>query len=291
MSAYLTCEERLEIEAGLKEHRTFGEMAKRIGKDRTTIAKEVKRNAIEKKRGVPGYPYNACIHRKNCKKKNICGIECTRKSAYSCRLCSHCNTSCIDFNEEICIGFLKTPYVCNGCMEQDKCTLRKRVYQATDAKSSVEDSVSNARSGILSNETELLRLNSIITPLIENGQSVHLIYVNYKDELMCSEKTIYNYINSGLFDVRNIDLPRKVKCRQRHKEKEFKIDRGCRNGRTYEDFKKYMEKNQEISLVQMDWVVGNKGGKVLLTIHFVDTSLMLAFLRDAKYSGNSNRSI
>ena len=28
---------------------------------------------------------------------------------------------------------------------------------------------------------------------------------------MCSEKTIYNYIDACLFDIRNIDLPRKVK--------------------------------------------------------------------------------
>lgn len=281
MSAYLTYEGRLEIEAGLKERRTFGEIGRQIGKDRTTVAKEVKRNAVDKKTGVPGYPYNACIHRKNCKKKNICGIECTRKSAYSCRLCSHCNTSCTDFKEEICTGLNKAPYVCNGCLEQDKCTLRKRVYLASDAQGKAEDSISNARSGILSSEEELLRLNSIISPLVENGQSVHQIYVNYKDELMCSEKTIYNYIDSGLFDVRNIDLPRKVKYRQRRKEKEFKVDRACRNGRTYEDFKKYMEKNPEVPLVQMDSVVGKKGGKVLLTVHFVDTSLMLAYIRDA----------
>ena len=281
MSAYLTYEGRLEIEAGLKERRTFGEIGRQIGKDRTTVAKEVKRNAVDKKTGVPGYPYNACIHRKNCKKKNICGIECTRKSAYSCRLCSHCNTSRTDFKEEICTGLNKAPYVCNGCLEQDKCILRKRVYLTSDAQGKTEDSISNARSGILSSEEELLRLNSIISPLIENGQSVHQIYVNYKDELMCSEKTIYNYIDSGLFDVRNIDLPRKVKYRQRRKEKEFKVDRACRNGRTYEDFKKYMEKNPEVPLVQMDSVVGKKGGKVLLTVHFVDTSLMLAYIRDA----------
>lgn len=281
MSAYLTYEECLQIEAGLKEHKTFGEMAKQIGKDRTTIAKEIKKNVSEKKTGVPGYPYNAYIHRKNCKKKKICGIECTRKSVYSCRLCSHCNTNCNDFKEETCTGLQKAHYVCNGCLDQDKCTLRKRLYQAMDAQAKAEDTASNARSGILSNEEELLRLNSIISPLVENGQSVHQIFVNYKDELMCSEKTIYNYIDSGLFDVRNIDLPRKVKYRQRRKEKELKVDRGCRNGRNYEDFQKYVEKNREISLVQMDSVVGRKGGKVLLTIHFVDASLMLAFLRDA----------
>ncbi len=281
MSAYLTYEERLEIESGLKEHRTFGEMSKRIGKDRTTIAKEVKKYAVEKKIGTPGYPFNACIHRKTCRKKNICGSDCTRKSAYSCRLCVHCNTTCSDFIEETCTGLLKPPYVCNGCLELDKCTLRKRMYEAYDAQNQAEISISNARSGILSNEDELLRLNSIISPLIEKGQSVHQIYVNYKDELMCSEKTIYNYIDGGLFDVRNIDLPRKVKYRQRRKNTEFKVDRGCRNGRTYDDFQEYMEKNSEVSLVQMDSVVGKKGGKVLLTIHFVDTSLMIAFLRES----------
>ena len=34
----------------------------------------------------------------------------------------------------------------------------------------------------------------------------------------------------------------------------------------------------------MDSVIGAKGGKCLLTIHFVDTSLMLAYLRDANTS-------
>jgi IS30 family transposase len=34
----------------------------------------------------------------------------------------------------------------------------------------------------------------------------------------------------------------------------------------------------------MDSVIGSKGGKCLLTIHFVETSLMLAFLRDANTS-------
>lgn len=40
-------------------------------------------------------------------------------------------------------------------------------------------------------------------------------------------------------------------------------------------------------MVQMDSVIGNQGGKVLLTIHFVDTSLMLAFIRD----DNTSRSV
>ena len=42
----------------------------------------------------------------------------------------------------------------------------------------------------------------------------------------------------------------------------------------------FIQANPDTSLVQMDTVEGRKGGKVLLTIHFVTSSFMLAFLRD-----------
>ncbi len=44
--------------------------------------------------------------------------------------------------------------------------------------------------------------------------------------------------------------------------------------------------NPESAVVQMDSVIGRSGGKCLLTIHFVDTGLMLAFLREANTSGS-----
>lgn len=66
---------------------------------------------------------------------------------------------------------------------------------------------------ILSNEDNIARINRIISPLVKNGQSLHQIYLDHVDELMCSEKTLYNYVDAQLFDIRNIDLPRKVKYR------------------------------------------------------------------------------
>ena len=98
---------------------------------------------------------------------------------------------------------------------------------------------------------------------------------------MCSEKTIYNYIDDCLLEVRNIDLPRKVRFRTRHKKPEFKVDKGCRIGRSYKEFEAFMEKNPDTAVVQMDSVIGTIGGKCLLAIHFVESSLMLVFLRDA----------
>ena len=160
----------------------------------------------------------------------------------------------------------------------------KTIYDAEHAHIKAHNVISESRSGLCVSEEEIARLNAIISPLVNQGQSVHQIYIEHQDELMCSEKTIYNYIDACLFDVRNIDLPRKVKFRERYKKPEFKVDKGCCIGRSYQEYQKFKEKNPDLAEVQMDSVIGVKGGKCLLTIHFVESSLMLAFLRDANTS-------
>ncbi len=287
MSKFLTYDDRLEIQEGLKQHLSFGKIGEKIGKDRTTVAKEIKKYSFEQKTGSPGYAYNACKYRKSCTKKNICPLGCTRESLRKCSLCKDCNVICGDFQEEVCAVRNKPPYVCNGCDQLHKCTLKKKFYHAEEAHLRSQEKISDCRTGILSDELELARINAIVTPLVRNGQSIHQIYVNNCDELMCSEKTLYNYIDACLLDVRNIDLPRKVKYRPRYKKPEFKVDRSCRTGRTYKDFQTFMNDNPETNVVEIDTVEGTRGGKVLLTVHFVDTSFMMAFLRDA----NTARSV
>ena len=291
MSKFLSYEDRLIIAQMLKENASFGAIGKQLGKDRTTIAKEIKKYSYDKKSGRPGYPYNPCKYRASCKTKNLCGSSCTHKSAYKCSLCSECYVHCPDFQEDVCSIKTKTPYVCNGCNTLDKCTLMKRIYEPADAHEKSHQIISESRTGILSNEDDIARINSIVSPLVRNGQSLHQIYLNNVDDLMCSEKTLYNYVDAQLFDVRNIDLPRKVKYRPRYKKAEFKVDRGCRIGRNYQDYLKYMSEHPEATTVQLDSVIGRVGGKCLLTIHFVESSLMLAFLRDANTSGSVIRII
>ncbi len=144
---------------------------------------------------------------------------------------------------------------------------------------------SESRTGIAINEGELNHLDQLITPLIKKGQSIHHICANNADSIMHSEKTLYNYIDSGLITACNLDLPRKVKYRPRKKAGLIhKVDRKCRIGRTYNDFHNYMEENNQPLVVQMDSVIGRVGGKVLLTLHFVKAEFMLAFLRDANNS-------
>ena len=284
MSKFFTYEDRLEIEACLKQDMTFGAIAKKLEKHRTTISKEIQHYSIERKSGYAGYPYNACIHRFGCTKQHVCPGECRRPTSKTCNHCSCCNDFCPEFEEELCANRFSPPYVCNGCSQLYKCTLRKTIYDAIEAHKLSAEHLSEARSGILADEAELQRMNEIVSPLVKRGQSIHHIYSAHVDELMCSEKTIYNYIDASLLDVGNIDLPRKVRYRPRYKKPEFKVDKGCRIGRTYRDFLDFMEKHPDYPVVQMDTVCGGHGGPVLLTIHFVETGLMLAFLRKANTS-------
>ena len=286
MAKFLSYEDRLEIESSLKAHMTFTEIGRKLGRDRTTITKEVRNYSVEQDTGYSVFPHNTCKYRKGCRRKKVCGTtDCKHPLVSICKQReSICNRYCEQYEEEVCMHRFKPPYACNGCREVKKCTLTKTVYDALEAHRQATEKISQSRSGILSTEGEIARLNEILVPLVKQGQSIHQIYLNHKDELMCSEKTLYNYVDGCLFDIRNIDLPRKVKYRPRYKKPELKVDRGCRVGRNYHDYEVYMEKHPDTAVVQMDSVIGSKGGKVLLTIYFVNVSLMLGFLREANTS-------
>ena len=265
MSKHMTLSERMNIEILLKEGKSFKEIGRNLGKDCTTISKEVRYHLIERKIGAWGQAYNACTLRFGCKKSLLCRNQnCEIKK---CSYCKICNNFCDSFIEEKCRKLDEPPYVCNSCDSLRKCTLRKKLYIAKDAQNEYEYVRSEAREGIAITENELFHLDKIITPLIKKGQSLHHICVNNADSIMYSERTLYNYIDSGKITACNIDLPRKVKYRPRKKAgMVHKVDRKCRIGRTYEDFQYLLQENNHPLIVQMDSVIGRKGGKALLTI-------------------------
>jgi IS30 family transposase len=123
-------------------------------------------------------------------------------------------------------------------------------------------------------------MNDILTLLVQKGQSIAHIYATHADDMKCSRRTVYEYIDAGVFDVRNIDLRRKVKYRKRKKPTDTSAkDRSYRKGHNYEDFRKRVEKSPEASVVEMDCVEGSKTSrKVLLTMTFRRTHLVLIFL-------------
>ena len=163
-----------------------------------------------------------------------------------------------------------------------ECNFEKTLYRASKAQEEYKTLLSEARSGIGLSEEELKNLDEKVSPLIRQGQSPHHISVHNRDSLMVSESTIYRLVDSGLIAARNLDLPRKVRFKTRKRKKSaFKVDRSCRVGRDYGCFQRFMDENPDTPIVQLDSVIGKKGGKVLLTVHFVNCEMMLAFLRDS----------
>ena len=67
-------------------------------------------------------------------------------------------------------------------------------------------------------------LNELLSPLIQKGQSLSHIYATRSKKIGLSRRTIYNYIDNCIFDVRNIDLPRKVRYKKWKKKPSEPVD-------------------------------------------------------------------
>lgn len=285
MAKHLSYDDRLTIEKLIKFDFSIAKIASELGRHKSTISREIRLRAIISKKGCYGRGYNACVHRFDCDIKGICEKSLCKKPSSYCRFCKHCNDHCKYFEEEVCTKLNLSPYVCNNCEKKNKCTLTKLIYSAKDAQKDYENLLIESRSGIETSPEEIQRIDNIVTPLIKQGQSIHHIHANNKDTIMVSEKTLYTYIDDGLLSVKNIDLPRKVKYKPRKtKQMGYKVDKKCLEGRRYDDYIEFLKENVDISIVQMDTVEGKKGGKVMLTIHFVDTAFMLMLIRDANDS-------
>jgi IS30 family transposase len=283
---HFTLEERVAIEVMLKASKSFKAMGRELNRDCTAISKEIKNHLMFKRTGSYGRAFNDCSNRMNCSHSYLCNDpKCRNKR---CCFCPNCTSLCSDYRQQICPLLSKPPYVCNGCASLKNCTLQKSFYSASYAQDEYEQCRSESRSGITITEDEILLIDKIISPLIQRGQSIHHICINNRDRIMHSEKSIYNYAALNLLSARNVDFPRKVIYRPRKKlSNPFKVDKTCRMGRTYQDFLDFMKENPDTPVVEMDTVEGTKGGKVLLTIHFVDSQFMLAFIRES----NTSRSV
>lgn len=285
---HLLQSERVTIELLLSNKQPFKSIGRELDKDPTTIAKEIKNHIAYKKSGSYGRTFNDCVLRNSCTASFVCGKTGCRNRL--CKFCvsTSCTESCSDYRREVCSKLSKPPYVCNGCEKRKSCTLEKRLYSASYAQKEYEAIRSESRQGIQISEKEALRLDSLISPLIKKGQSLRHIYINHADEIMCDERTLYNYVDYGIFSAKNIDMPRVVRMSKRKKKKKFyKVDKACRIGRTHSDFISFMKDHHCFPIVEMDSVEGTKGGKVLLTLHFTIPQFMLAFIRDT----NSSQSV
>lgn len=290
---HLMTTQRIKIEKGLNDGKSMAEIGRIISKHPTTVSKEVKKYRTFHMIDHSEHPLRCALF-KECSLRFLCEDASEKDCVRMCKHCydvekkaPRCPTTCPEYRKPICSRLTKAPYVCNGCLKANRCNKDKAFYIAQNADQSSHELLISCRSGINQHPADIALLDALISPLLRQGQSLAHIYAFHGHEIPCCRKTLYNYIDQGVFTARNIDLRRRVRyqCKPRKKgtrislaAKEFRI------GRTYEDFQKYLAEHPGVSVVEMDTVEGGKenGSQVFLTMLFRNCHLMLIFVLEEK---------
>lgn len=184
--------------------------------------------------------------------------------------------------DEVCPKLLKAPFVCNGCEKRSRsgCPYRRQLYIAKNAQAAYESLLVEARTGIPLNREAFYETERIISTAVKNGQ--HIYHAIKANNLPVSVATVYRHIQKKYYSISPLDLPRAVKFKPRNtKESEF-VPKWAKEGRTFDDFLGFIDDNPDVPLVQLDTVIGRIGGKVILTIHFVNSDFMTGLLLENK---------
>lgn len=275
--SHLTLEERRIILAGITNGSSKAAIAQTIGKDKSTVGKEIKlHRSLTHKCKMP----LECNHYKKC----VFGRQCT--------------PDCPEYLPFHCSRRDRSPGACNGCSNWSHCHFDKYQYCPEDAHMDYRTTLTDSREGVNLTVQEAKQMAAIIAPLLKQGQSPYQIITNHP-ELGISEKTLYNYIENDVFHeiagITVLDLRRQVSRKlPKKKAKTYKkrADRKYLEGRTYKDYQAYLSDNPEVFVTQMDTVYNDEtNGPFLQTFKFVRAGIILALYHDEKTAASMKEGV
>lgn len=262
-SVHLTLEDRQAIQSGLEQGFTKVKIAKQIGKDPSTIGKEIKNRRKLRKAGLFNNS-TMCIHLAECKR---------------------CTGECEKFEPIKCTRRDRTVGICNLCPNISKCRLDKYFYHAKTANDEYLHTLKDSREGVNLTTSEMIEIVNIIKPLLRKGQSVYQILKNHP-EIKLSAKSLYNYIEGDVFKEHGVDrfsLKRQVSMKTRKKLKKRKEPANY-TGRKYEDYLEFIKQHPNIPTTEMDTVFNSCKGPFIQTFLFENTCFMVGILHNERTS-------
>lgn len=270
-NTHMTISDRQIIEIGIRNGSTKTAIARTVGKDKSTIGKEISLHRILFHKST--YPIDCAFYR-TCKDKysDICSVKCSDYSAFYCPRRD------------------RSPGACNGCDTFNSCRRDKYLYKASHAEHEYRETLVNSRIGVNATVNQIKELGLLIKPLIDQGQSVYAILQNHP-EITLTEKTIYNYIENGVFQdagvsIKPIDLQRQARRKiPKNKKIEYspRKDRSYLKGRTYDDFESFINDYPDTSVVQMDTVYNDvSNGPFIQTFKFMRYDLFFCIYQEVK---------
>lgn len=265
---HLTLEDREIIEKGIVNGSDKAAIAKTLGKDKSTISLEIKKH-----REVHASTLNIKLQCANYR---------------TCRFGRKCEKGCPDYVEFKCPRRDRSPGACNGCEKTRSCHFVKYFYNAKTADHVYRKDLVESREGINLDKNDVGGIAKTIVPLIKQGQSVYVILRNHP-EIKLTEKTLYTYIEGGVFreyGLTAIDLRRQVSRRLPKKAvKSYKKrqDRRYLLHRKHEDYVLFMAQHPDAVEIQMDTVYNDvSNGPFIQTFKIIQAGFMICLLHKSK---------
>lgn len=264
---HLTLEERKIIQVGIENGSTKTSIANTLGKDNSTIGKEI------------------ALHR-TLKSKCSLPLEC---NAYKhCKLGRNCTVDCAKYSPFKCSRRDRSPGACNGCSNYPRCRFDKYWYDAGVADNEYKRDLVDSRQGVDLTTSEAKAIAEVVGPLLGQGISPYSI-IRTHPELGICEKTLYNYIESGILKAFGVDafslrrqLSRKLPKNKavQYKKRE---DRSFLKGRTFKEYKDYLREHPNAAVLQMDTVYNDvSNGPFIQTFKFTNIPFFFALYHQTK---------
>ena len=187
-----------------------------------------------------------------------------------------------DNNKEICDKTNRFPFICYNCKNKYHCNKKKYYYNYKKAQEDYIKKLKYSRIGIDMTIDEIEYWNDYFKDKVKN-KNQPILHIFNELEFPKSIQTFYNYVHSGYFSNINEEmLPRSAHYKPRKDNNEIKAihnDNVIKFGRKLNDYKKYIKKNPNASIVEMDTVIGKfEDVNCIMTLCIKKYKLMLMFL-------------
>lgn len=270
---HLTLSDRITIQTGLENGASRKTIAQTLGKSPSTVCKEVKKNSYSAKYKQPYMRKNStydCAKILECGYNAVCTKVCDKREPVKCK------------RRDRTVG------VCNGCelLKNRQCRLTRRFYDAEKAQESYSYTLRDSREGVNLTASQAKELGDLLKDGVDRGMSLYAIKQAHP-EITQSERTLYNYIEQGVFSssgLINIDLPVKVRRKAFKAVKaKVRINKAYLNGRTYKDFQDFIEAHPGLPVVEMDTCYNDVSkGPFIQTFQFVEYNLMIGIYHETR---------
>jgi IS30 family transposase len=157
------------------------------------------------------------------------------------------------------------------------CKMHRYRYDAKIAQAKADKRLTQSRVGINMTAEDFETMVALVWPLIRNqGQSPRQIWLTYAEELPCSERSLYRYVEGCLGDMRRIHMPKAAA----YKPRKRRVIRTSAElaGRNFADFCA-LDEEIRASAVEMDCVEGIiSDSRCLMTLYLRPFKLLIMLM-------------